>query len=319
MAHVAVIIVNWKVRDLLRDCLRTLHEHSGWTAGSYDVIVVDNDSRDGSVEMVRAEFPSVRLIANAENTGFGAANNQALELTDASRVVLLNPDTLVADGAMAGMVRALDADPRIGIVGCRLLNKNGTLQRWTAGAFPTLGNVASHYLFVDRLLPRSLRPTPLYLDRDILEPIDVDWVSGACMAVRREALGGQPLFDRRFFMYAEDMELCHRMIGAGWKVRYEPGFSIVHYQGASMRQQEADVMLSSLKGPRDFFQLMHGQRYARLLDLLAVAGFGLRWAISWALHALRSSQAHKDRVESSLRYLQLALAVMRDARRRPRA
>lgn len=316
LPDIAVIIVNWKVRELLRECLRTLEADSGWQAGSYDIIVVDNNSQDGSVEMVRESFPSVQLVVNSDNVGFGAANNQALALTGATRIVLLNPDTVVLAGALSGMVEALNSDPKIAIVGCRLLNKDGTLQRWTGGAFPTLGNFASHYLFIDRLLPRSLRAAPLYLDRDLTEPTNVDWVTGACMAIRREALVDDMLFDQRFFMYAEDMELCHRLSRREWIIRYDPRMSIVHVQGASLQQQKAEIMLSSLKCPRDFFQLIHGRRAALVLDMLAVAGFGLRWAINRVLGLLRQSALHKKRAASSFQYFQLALKVMRDAHRR---
>lgn len=314
--RIAVIVVNWNVREMLRECLRSLADAGGWAPGEVDVIVVDNASADGSAAMVAAEFPAVRLVANADNVGFGAANNQALALTAAETLVLLNPDTVVADGALARMVAALDADPRIGVLGCRLLNRDGTLQRWTAGQFPTLANAASHYLFLDRLLPRFLRPRPLYLDRDIAEPAPVGWVSGACMAIRREALGGRPLFDPRFFMYAEDMELCHRVHAAGWKVIYDPRMSIVHYQGASLQQQQADVMLSSLRSPRDFFEALHGRRAARALDALTVAGFWLRRCVNATLARLSGSAAHRARAASSHRYLLLAIEVMREVRHR---
>lgn len=311
--RVAVIVVNWKVRELLRGCLQSVYDRGGWPAGEFEVIVVDNDSRDGSVEMVAQSFPQVRLIANPANVGFGAANNQALEATRAERIVLLNPDTVVLDGALAKMVEALEAAPDVAIVGCRLLNADGSLQRWTAGSFPTLKNVASHYLFGDRVLPRRLCPPPLYLDRDVREPIDVDWVSGACMAIRREALQGL-LFDQRFFMYAEDMELCHRLHRGGWRVVYDPRMSIVHYQGASIQQQKAEIMISSLKGPRDYFEQIHGRRAAKVVDWLALVGFGLRWGVNAAAWTFGRNDAARKRADSSWQYLRLAAKIVGQAR-----
>lgn len=307
--RIAVIVVNWKVRELLRECLSSLQAHSGWPWGSYEVFVVDNDSADGSVDMVREAFPDVKLIANTRNVGFGAANNQAFALTEADTVVLLNPDTVVLPGALSQLVDSLLSEPDLGIVGCRLLNKNLSLQRWTAGAFPTLGNVSTHYLFLDRLLPGKLRPPPLYMDRDLQAPLDVGWVSGACMALRREAVR-ETLFDERFFMYAEDMELCHRVWRNGWRVRYDPRMSIVHYQGASLQQQSADIMISSLKGPRDFFMRTHGPGATRLLDCITLAGFGLRWSINRAASLVRPS-VYRARADLSHRYLNLAWRVMR--------
>jgi GT2 family glycosyltransferase len=309
MNKVAIIIVNWKVRDLLRDCLRSVFKNSGLSADNYEVIVVDNDSCDGSVEMVAAEFPQVQLIANDDNIGFGAANNQAMRLTDASILLLLNPDTVVLDGALAGLVARLEREPDIAIIGCRLLNADGTLQRWTGGSFPNLRNVACHYLFLDRLLPPILRPPSLYLNRDVHHPIDVDWVSGACMAIRREALHGT-LFDPRFFMYAEDMELCQRMIKGGWKVSYDPQFSVTHYQGASIQQQKSDIMLSSLKGPRYFFLLTHGPIKTVIHDILTVTGFAGRW-LAYSLTALvRPRHGFEKKAHLSYHYLNLAWRVI---------
>jgi GT2 family glycosyltransferase len=316
-AKVAIIVVNWRVRELLRACLLSVLEHGGFDSGSYELIVVDNDSADGSVEMVREQFPQVRLVANTKNVGFGAANNQALELTDAEWIVLLNPDTLVEGAALARMLALLQAQPEVALVGCRLLNRDGSLQRWTAGTFPTLRNVASHYLFGDRLLPRAWRPRSLYLDRDAGTGSDVDWVSGACMAIRRTALQGQLLFDPRFFMYAEDMELCYRLKASGWRVRYEPSVSIVHYQGASLQQQQADIMLSSLNGPRRFFRMMHGARATRWLDVLTVCGFAMRTGLYALAGIAGGGPVYRQRAASSRRYLGLSLAVFREGRREP--
>ena len=281
---VSVIVVNWNVRELLRECLRSTLEDGGVAPERLELIVVDNDSKDGSVEMVRAEFPQVALIANADNLGFGRANNQALPLCRGRYVMLLNPDTRVLPGAVRALVAHMDATPDAAVMGCRLLNADLSLQRWTGGAYPRLLNVVNHYLFVDRLLPPGWRPMPLYLDRDVAHDIEVDWVSGAVMLLRADRLGGR-LFDPHYFMYGEDMELCHRLKAAGGRVIYTPVASIVHYQGESMKQQDADVMLSSLKGPRQFYRHVRGDRGVLLYDLVTVAGFGLR-AVLYRLASL---------------------------------
>ncbi len=272
---VSIIVVNWNVRDLLRECLRSTLEDGGIAPDRLELIVVDNHSHDGSVEMVRAEFPRLPLIANTDNVGFGRANNQALPQCHGRYVLLLNPDTRVLPGALAALVRHMDETPAAAVMGCRLLNADLSLQRWTGGAYPRLANVVNHYFFVDRLLPPSWRPMPLYLDRDVRGDLDVDWVSGAAMILRADKLGGQ-LFNPHYFMYGEDMELCHRLKQAGGQVIYTPVASIVHYQGESMKQQQASVMLSSLKGPRQFYRHMRGDRGVLLYDAVTVAGFGLR-------------------------------------------
>jgi GT2 family glycosyltransferase len=275
---VSIVIVNWKVRDLLRECLTSLQSASGLSPRQMQVIVVDNDSRDGSVEMVAAEFAGVELIVNPDNPGFGRANNQALSRCSGRYLLLLNPDTVVLEDAVRRLVQRMDDRPDVAAMGCRLVNADGSLQRWTGGAFPRAWNLASHYLFIDRLLPRRLRPAPLYLDYDARTDIEVDWVSGACMILRPSMLGGK-LFDPAFFMYGEDMELCHRLKASGHRILYTPCASIVHYQGASMKQQRGDVLLASLKGPRQFYLQMRGERAVRWFDRLTIAGFALRWGL----------------------------------------
>jgi GT2 family glycosyltransferase len=287
---VSIIVVNWNVRDLLRECLRSTLEDGGIPPERLELVVVDNDSRDGSVEMVRAEFPQLPLVANRDNVGFGRANNQALPLCHGRHVLLLNPDTRVLPGALAALVRHMDETPDAAAMGCRLLNADGSLQRWTGGAFPRLLNVVTHYFFVDRLLPPGWRPMPLYLDRDVAHDIDVDWVSGAAMILRADRLDGR-LFDPHYFMYGEDMELCHRLKAAGGRIVYTPVASIVHYQGESMKQQDADVMLSSLKGPRQFYRQMRGRRGVLAYDLVTVAGFALRALLYGASALLRGGDA----------------------------
>lgn len=305
----SVIIVSWKVRELLRACLVSLLRETALPRDAFEIIVVDNDSGDGSDAMLRAEFPAVRVIASGENLGFGAANNLALPFCSGEFVLLLNPDTSVLPKAVDMLLARMAARPDIVAIGCRLLNGDGSLQRWTAGAFPTLLNLCTHYLFLDRMLPRWLRPDPLYLDRDSSLESEVEWVSGACMLLRRKALGEQ-IFDRSFFMYGEDMELCQRLRRDGGKVLYYPAVSVVHYQGASMRQQRGQVLLSSLQGPRQFFAMSHGSGQLLLYDLITLTGFLLRWLIHSAA-ATTGSTRFADKAASSRHHLMIAWKLLR--------
>ena len=307
----SIIVVNWNVRELLRECLRSTLEDGGVPRERLQLIVVDNDSADGSAAMVAEAFPEVTLIANRDNPGFGKANNQALPLCRGRQLLLLNPDTRVLPGAIAALLAHLDADPTIAATGCRLLNADGSLQRWTGGAYPRLLNVVSHYFFLDRLLPPAWRPLPLYLDRDVAHDIEVDWVSGAVMMLRVSRLGGQ-LFNPDYFMYGEDMELCHRLKQAGGRIVYTPVASIVHYQGASMKQQQAHVMLSSLKGPRQFYRHMRGDRSVLAYDLVVWAGFALRALLFGTAALLRGGDAGlRARAASSADLRQRAWRILR--------
>lgn len=309
MIDVSIIVVNWNVRDLLRLCLQSLRDQAGLPMSQMQVIVVDNASADGSAAMVSAEFPEVMLLANQDNLGFGKANNQALPLCTGRHVLLLNPDTVVLDGAVAKLVQLMDRQPEVAVAGCRLLNGDMSLQRWTGGAYPRLLNLANHYFFLDRLLPSSWRPMPLYLDHDVPQNMDVDWVSGACMILRSSALGGR-LFNPDYFMYGEDMELCHRLKQAGGRVLYTPEASIIHYQGESMKQQQGDVLLSSLKGPRQFYRHMRGGRGLWLYDFVTLAGFTLRWALYAVGAALKGDSRLQDKAASSRGMMTRAWKIM---------
>lgn len=308
---VSIVIVNWNVREMLRACVRSVLDRGGLARPEMQIIVVDNASADGSAEMMRREFPQVELIANSENLGFGRANNQALPRCRGRHLLLLNPDTLVESGAISGLVEAMDTQKDIAVLGCRLRNADGSLQRWTGGAYPRLLNLLNHYFFLDRILPRSWRPMPLYLDRDLTEDVDVDWVSGAVMLLRTERLNGR-LFDPGYFMYGEDMELCHRLKSAGGRVVYTPRVSVVHFQGESMKQQKGDVLLSSLKGPRQFYRQMRGGKRLWIYDGLTVVGFGLRALLFACAGLLRPDRGFQGKARSSRDMTRRAWAILRN-------
>lgn len=311
--RLSIVIVNWKVRELLRGCIASVFSGTELARDQFELIVVDNNSGDGSATMVESEFPEVTLIANLENVGFGAANNQAMAHCHAPWILLLNPDTVVRPGAIDRMLEKIREAPRIAIVGCRLENGDGSLQKWTGGAFPTFWNLVSHYFFLDRILPAAWRPAPLYLDRDPDGDLSVGWVSGACMLLRRDAVG-EEIFSPHFFMYGEDMELCYRMHRAGFEVLYTPAATIVHYQGQSMKQQQGEIMLSSLKGPRQFYLLMHGPATIRLFDWVTLSGFFLRWVL-FSLAALAGGARMRERARSSWRYTQIIRNLMQADKR----
>ena len=304
----SVVIVNWNVRHLLRECLRSLHAEG--LHGALEVMVVDNASSDGSVEMLRDEFPAVRVVVNRENEGFARANNRALPLSSGRYLVLLNPDTVVTGGALHRLVDWMEAHPAAAVAGCRLLNSDGSLQRWTGGAFPTLANVASHHLFLDRVLPRRLRPRPMYRLRDDDADERVEWVSGACMIVRRASLRGR-LFDERYFMYAEDMELCERLAADRWEIWYTPSATVVHHHGRSITQQSGEVALSPVRGPRMFFARHRGPIGVLIYDILTTSGFFLRWVAFACLSATSSRGRHRTRARSNRQLMLRSVEVMR--------
>lgn len=308
----SIVIVNWNVCDLLRQCLCSLYEEIQMSSREFEVFVVDNASQDESVNMVRTEFPQVNLVANAENVGFGRANDQVLSECAGEYVLLLNPDTIIENHAIDVLYNHAVSMPDVAVMGCRLLNLDGSLQRWTGGAYPTFFNVFRHYFFIDKLVPARFLGPSLYLDKDEQTDIDVDWISGAVMLLKKDALKGR-IFNEDFFMYGEDMECCYRLKTDGWRIVYSPICSITHIQGASMKKQEGEILLSSLKGLRSFFAMLHGKRHAWVVDTITISGFTLRWLAYSAMKWLTGKPKYHDKAMSSRKYMSISYKIMQQS------
>lgn len=237
----AVVIVNYNVSGLLRRCLETVFASEG--AFTYRVCVVDNCSADDSVAMVRAEFPQVDLIANEENVGYPAANNQGLRALGVAGdappryALLLNPDTEVPPDAFARLLTYMDASPDVGVVGPRLVKPDGSLDLACRRGFDSMSALIYRMVGLSRLFPRSrrfARYNMTYLDE--FELAEVDSVVGAFMLVRTEAIRQAGLLDDRFWMYGEDLDWAKRIRDEGWKVIYNPSVTVLHVKRASSRQ-----------------------------------------------------------------------------------
>ena len=227
--RVSAIVVSYEAQDSLGACLASLREPGG---PGLETIVVDNASRDGSADLVARAHPDVRLVRNRSNVGFGRACNQGAALASAPDLLFLNPDARLTSGALDALVRALDEDPGVGVVGPRTLNDDGTPQ---LSFGPALGLVAE---WRQRRLVRGVRER----DPEILRRVEAmtnapgepDWVSGSCLLVRRSAFERVGGFDEAFFLYEEDVDLCVRVRAAGWRVRFEPRAVVRHALGRSM-------------------------------------------------------------------------------------
>ncbi|MBM2840614.1 MAG: hypothetical protein HW412_1142 [Bacteroidetes bacterium] len=209
MLDLAIIIVSWNCREYLSGCLRSIV--SSGTQSRYTVLVVDNDSSDGTVPYVREMFPSIRILTNTSNVGFAAANNQGMRGVQSRYVLLLNPDTLLHPGALDAMIGFMD-------------EHTGA---WAAGPA-----IVKEALFFDRLFPRSKlfgRHKELYEDPGRVR--EVDYLQGSCLMVRTEAIGIIGDLDEQFFMYFEETDWCYRMKQAGGKVLYCPTATVVHFGG----------------------------------------------------------------------------------------
>ena len=283
---VAVIIVSYNTRDLLRGCLASL-KGPGRKRPPH-VVVVDNASSDGSVEMVRKEFSWVELIANDRNAGFAAANNQALRCTPEEFILCLNPDTIVEENTIRNSVDYLRANPDVGLLGCRINNPDGTLQL-SARRFPSLWTLIVEMTGLYKVAPSGWTIFNPWIVRTN-GPVDTDVVKGAFFLLRKKALEVVGTFDERFALYSEEADWCRRARTAGWRVVYFPQVQITHLEGASsvVRRNSAKFLL--LESEAAYFRKHHGNLMAILVLLLWWTGALLRvigWLGVWAFRRIQ--------------------------------
>jgi hypothetical protein len=228
----SVVVVAWQVRDYLRRCLISLSQEPA--QASFEVIVVDNASSDGSTQLVRAEFPGVKLLAQSQNLGFGQACNLGAAQSRGQYLVFLNPDTQVTPGFFSDLERAFIQQPAAAIVGGHLINDNGSTQA-SVRAFPSLWSLALDTL---KLLNRFPQLAPRYLQKnfDYTVAQSVPQVMGACLAVRREVWDELKGFDPGFFVWFEEVDFCKRATEAGYKVWYESNLTLTHSRARSFSQ-----------------------------------------------------------------------------------
>jgi len=255
-----VAIVNWNTRDLLHQCLESMY--ATMKGIEVEVIVVDNASSDGSADMVRESYPQVRLIENTENVGFARANNQAYRLSRGTRILLLNPDTILHDGAVAQLMETMDRDESCAVVAPKLLWSDGRVQP-SAGVFPTLLSELCDALYLNMLLGGRYSACFRLPKGDGVQM--VDWASGACLLARRSALGDPDrVFDERYFMFSEETDLCKGLRGRGWGVCYDPRAVVTHLGSASTSKARREMFTRIYQSKFTYFLKQHGPFYANV-------------------------------------------------------
>lgn len=260
---ISIIIISWNTKSLLRDCLNSLK-------GNEEIIVVDNASSDGSPQMVQKEFPKVKLIKNQKNLGFGAANNQGIKVASGDYLLLLNSDTVVKNDAPLKMAGFLSENSQAGVVGCRLLNSDGSLQP-SAGPFPGLG-VTFVMLFLEHWLKNLVRTS-------FPKVTEVDWVMGAALMVRREVIKKAGLMDESIFMYMDEVEWCYRIKKTGFKVFFFPEASITHFFGGSSQTGRETPILNIYRGLIYFYQKHYSTNQLKILKFMLKLKAGIAWAL----------------------------------------
>jgi N-acetylglucosaminyl-diphospho-decaprenol L-rhamnosyltransferase len=261
LLDLSIVIVNFNVRDLLRDCLESLRPDLAHLRA--EVWVVDNASKDGSTAMVASEFPWVKLIASSWNRGYGAANNLAIRQARGRYILTLNPDTKLPPGALLAAIAEMNAHPDIGALGAKLIRADGTLDRACRRTFPSPEVAFCRLSGLAKLFPkhpRFARYNLLNVDEDC--PLDVDSVCGAFMLVRREVVERVGMFDEAFRMYGEDLDWAYRIKEAGWRVRYHPQVVVLHYKGQSSKQRPVSSIRAFYHAMRVFYDKHYASQHS---------------------------------------------------------
>jgi len=245
----SIIIVNYNVKEFLQNLIHSIEKAS--TNITKEIIVIDNASDDGSVEFLKEKFPQVNLIVNQKNLGFGKANNIGLKQATGKYILLINPDTIVAEDTFEKMIQFFETNKNVGLAGCKILNPDGTLQLACRRSFPGPWTSFTKVTGLSSLFPKSklfARYNLTYLDEN--QSYEVDAISGSFMMMRREVYRKVGGFDEQFFMYGEDLDLCYRVQKAGFKIYYVHTTQIIHYKGESTKR-------SSLDETKVFYNAMH--------------------------------------------------------------
>ncbi len=294
----SIVIVNYNTEKLLRSCLESIY--SGANGTPFDIWVVDNHSRDHSVAMLKSRFPRVKVIENPANVGFSRANNLVVSQSRSEYVLLLNPDTLILGDAIEQTLKFMKTHPKIGIAGCQVLNRDGTLQLACRRRIPTPEVAFYRLTGLSKLFPRSrvmARYNLTYQSAD--ETQEVDAVSGAFLMIRRQVIEQIGLLDERFFMYGEELDWCLRTKQAGWSVMYYPQARIIHYKGQSTQSNSRRAAFEFYHAMYLFHRKHFAAECSAALNFLVYAGIVCKaslasWRFLLPARYARGATDHRD-------------------------
>jgi N-acetylglucosaminyl-diphospho-decaprenol L-rhamnosyltransferase len=276
----SIVLVCWNNKEYLDQCLNSLYDTG--MRNSFDVIVVDNGSTDGSQHMLSEKYPQVRLVQNDSNLGLGKASNQGIEATQGRYVLLLNNDTIVNGAAFDAMVDFLEDHPRVGAVGGKILNPDGSVQ----SCYNYFSTLWEEFLIATRLGELFRPGYPSVMNEDEVKA--VDWLTSACLMVRRATLDRVGLLDENYFIYGDEADLQYRIKKAGWEIYYLPNATTIHYGGRSMTRWPRRKLV--YRGKMLFYKNHYGTlKTFTLRVMLAVVSFFkmLYWGIVYLLPGQR--------------------------------
>ncbi|MDR3667496.1 MAG: glycosyltransferase family 2 protein [Ignavibacteriaceae bacterium] len=310
----SIVIINYNSRSVLLDCLNSIERNVSNL--DFEVLVIDNNSYEPIIDL-EALFPWVTFVYNKKNLGFAVANNIGIQRSSGRFVLLLNPDTVVNQNTFNPMISYLDEHKEVGIVGCKIYNQEGKIERSTH-SFPSLAKefvhanefikmFLSYDSFSGRMLKRILKIKSFesYWDHDSIK--EVDHITGACMMIKREVINKVGLLDEAFFLYNEEVEWSYRIRKAGYKTIFLPDSNIIHLFGFSTKQRVQKQTINKLlveryRGMFYYFQKHYGFTKLLLLKIIVLQGFGLRWLFTY-IKFLKSSVDQKEKLKLEMKYI----------------
>jgi GT2 family glycosyltransferase len=287
---VSVIIVSYECKDALLECLASLEREKA--SLPLEVIVIDNDSRDGTPYAVGSRFPWVKLVVNRKNVGFARAANQGMRFARGEYLLFLNPDTVVSDGTIAATVAEVERHPDVGMLGCKLVRSDGSFDHACKRSFPTIAGAIYYFTGLTGARPSSRRfaqYTAGHLGVD--ETGFIDAVNGAFMLVRRDAANDVGVMDERYWLYAEDLDWCHRFWSQGWKILYWPAVEVIHLKGASAGDHRSlKLNFAFHKSIWLFYAKHHAPHRSPLLSAFVWFGVWSKFLVSALTNHMRRSR-----------------------------
>jgi len=322
-----ISIVSYNTKNLLKNCLNSVHKNTKGV--NYEIIVVDNNSNDGSAGMVEKEFPQVILIRNKENVGFAKANNQAFSVGREKYFLLLNSDTIVLLRSIERLVEFMDSHSEAGVVGCKLFYPDGSVQPWaciSSNVWSSLWLALFGLFNIKRLLPdpRLRRFLGKYFRGIVGKSVDsylshywdhrlvqeVDQVSGACLLARRSAIEETGLLDENFFMYGEDVDCCIRIKQKGWKVYLLSDIKVIHYTSQSFKEASYHSLFQRYKSMYYFFEKHYGGKAVTLLKILVISSMLIKEAFLLLTYLLSNKREEsKMRLKSGFDLIKFSINV----------
>ncbi len=293
MKDLSIVIISYNTKDLTGECVESIKKNVS-SKISYEVIVVDNDSKDGSVDFLKNKFPDILVIASKENLGFAKANNVGIKRSIGRYVLCLNSDTVVYSGVLEYMIDFMDANKDVGASTCKLEIPNGEIDDASHRGFPTPWNALTHFSGLSKIFPHSRLFSGYWQGwKDLSKIHEIDVLAGAFMLIRREAGDQAGWWDEDYFFYGEDVDFCYQLKQKGWKIYYVPTVKILHYKGASggikkvsqnittaTKETKKRVTKSRFNAMRIFYRKNYVNKYPKILTWLVMQGINIRERIA---------------------------------------